>query len=132
MIINRRGLFALASCGVLMIFENFKSTFLSTYLEIRHVPLVYHGWIIALSPFFYIISGNVIGFVIDKAPRRVFMFSAFVVVSFALLLMGPSDLLGLPKNMEIIYIGTGLVGLASGFVFIPILPEVIESVYINR
>lgn len=85
-----------------------------------------------MSPFFYIISGNVIGFVIDKAPRRVFMLTAFVVVSFALLLMGPSDLLGLPKYMELIYIGTGLVGLASGFVFIPILPEVIESVYINR
>jgi MFS family permease len=115
-----------------MIFENFKSAFLSTYLDKNGVDVAYHGWIIALSPFFYILSGNLIGYVIDKAPRRIFMFAAFILVSFALLLMGPSDLIGLPKLIWLLYIGSGLVGLASGFVFIPILPEVIESVYINR
>ena len=88
--------------------------------------------IIAISPFFYIFSGNFIGYVIDKAPRRIFMFFAFLLVSVGLFMMGPSDLLGLPKNIELLYVGTGIIGLASGFVFIPILPEVIESVYINK
>ena len=60
------------------------------------------------------------------------MFIAFLLVSVGLFMMGPSDLLGLPKNIELLYVGTGIIGLASGFVFIPILPEVIESVYINK
>jgi MFS family permease len=90
MIINRRGLFALSSCGILMVFENFKSAFLSVYLEHKGIDKSYHGWIIAISPFFYIFSGNFIGYVIDKAPRRIFMFFAFILVSFALFMMGPS------------------------------------------
>ena len=59
------------------------------------------------------------------------MFLAFILVSIGLLLMGPSELIGFPDEIWLLYIGTGLIGLASGFVFIPILPEVIESVYIN-
>lgn len=132
MIINRRGLFALSSCGILMIFENFKSAFLSVYLEYRGVDIAYHGWIIAISPFFYIFSGNFIGYIIDKAPRRIFMFFAFLLVSFALFMMGPSAMIGFPDELWLLYVGTGLIGLASGFVFIPILPEVIESVYIKK
>lgn len=132
MIINRRGLFALSSCGILMVFENFKSAFLSVYLEHKGVEKSYHGWVIAISPFFYILSGNFIGYIIDKAPRRIFMFLAFILVTFALFLMGPSQLIGFPDKIWLLYIGTGLIGLASGFVFIPILPEVIESVYIKK
>ncbi len=86
---------------------------------------------ISISPFFYIISGNFIRNIIEKAPRRIFMFLAFILVSIGLLLMGPSELIGFPDEIWLLYIGTGLIGLASGFVFIPILPEVIESVYIN-
>jgi MFS family permease len=132
MVINRRGLFALSSCGILMIFENFKSAFLSVYLEHKGVDKAYHGWIIAISPFFYIFSGNFIGYIIDKAPRRIFMFFAFILVSFALFMMGPSAMIGFPDELWLLYVGTGLIGLASGFVFIPILPEVIESVYIKK
>jgi len=115
-----------------MIFENFKSAFLSTHLEKKNVDISYHGWIIAISPFFYIFSGNFIGYVIDKAPRRIFMFFAFIIVSLALFMMGPSASIGFPDELWLLCVGTGVIGLASGFVFIPILPEVIESVYIKK
>jgi MFS family permease len=132
-IFNRRALFALTSCAMVMIFENFKSAFMTVYLEEdQGVQKEYHGWIIAIPPFFYVISGNVIGHVIDKAPRRIFMFTAFIIMSIALFLMGPSSLLGLPNKLWIFFVGYAVNGLSTGFVFIPILPEVIEAVYIKR
>ena len=131
-IFNRRALFALISCGMVMVFEYFKSAFMTVYLEEQGVGKQYHGWIIGIPPLFYIISGNVIGHVIDKAPRRIFMFSAFIFMTLALFLMGPSNILGFPKKIWIFFIGYAVNGLASGFVFIPILPEVIESVYMKR
>jgi MFS family permease len=113
-----------------MTFENFKSSFLSVYLEEQGVPLVYHGWIIALSPFFYILSSNLIGRIIEMAPRRIFMFLAFISVTISLLMMGPTG--SFPDELWLLYVGTGLIGFSSGFIFIPILPESIEAVYIKR
>ena len=47
----------------------------------------------------------------------------------SLILMGPSQLLYIPKQVWIFYIGFGLNGIAQGFLFIPIIPEVIDSIY---
>lgn len=89
----------------------------------------YHGWIISMPAFFYIISGNVVGAVVDRAPRRIFILSAFVLMAISNFLMGPSKLLFLPPQLWIFFIGYGINGIAQGLVFIPILPEVLEAVY---
>jgi predicted MFS family arabinose efflux permease len=50
----------------------------------------WHGFIIAMPALFYVISGNVVGVVIDRAPRRIFILSAFLVMAVSNFLMGPS------------------------------------------
>ncbi len=50
----------------------------------------------------------------------------------ALFMFGPSSLLRLPDNLGIFLTGYALLGVAQGFLFIPILPEVIDSVYLKQ
>lgn len=41
-------------------------------------------------------------------------------------------MLGLPDSNFLLLLGYALSGIAQGFVFIPLLPEAIESVYIKE
>ena len=43
--------------------------------------------------------------------------------------MGPSWILGLPNSAWIFFIGYGLNGFSQGFLFVPIIPEVIDAIY---
>ena len=52
-------------------------------------------------------------------------------MAFALFLFGPSHLLGLPQNFYLMMVGYGMVGFAEGFLFAPILPEIIDAFYIS-
>lgn len=127
---NRRAAFALISCSMVMLFVSFKQAFMTVVLENEyHVEQVYHGWIIAMPALFYVISGNVVGLVIDYAPRRVFICFAFLIMAVSNFLMGPSKLLFLPPELWIFFVGYAINGISQGFIFIPILPEVLEAVY---
>lgn len=97
----------------------------------KHVPNKYNGLIVSLASFFYVITTGICGFVIDRFPKRVFILMSFVFSTFALFLMGPSAVLGLPNELWIFLIGYGGLGASLGFIFIPILPEVIDSIYLN-
>jgi MFS family permease len=44
-------------------------------------------------------------------------------------LMGPSKLLFLPPELWIFFVGYAINGISQGFIFIPILPEVLEAIY---
>lgn len=57
---------------------------------------------------FYVISCNIVGRIIDKAPRRVFMAFSLVAMTLFTFMMGPSKLLGMPNNVWILLIATCL------------------------
>jgi len=57
---------------------------------------------------------------------------SFLGCSIALALMGPSYYLGLPNYIWILILGQALQGGALGFVFIPILPEMIDAIYVKQ
>lgn len=103
---------------------------MTVVLEERYsVEKKWHGWIIAMPALFYVISGNVVGLVVDRAPRRVFILMAFLCMAVSNFLMGPSAILYLPRELWIFFIGYAINGISQGFIFIPILPEVLEAVY---
>lgn len=52
-------------------------------------------------------------------------------MTFALFIFGPSNILGLPANFYVMMVGYGMLGFAEGFLFAPILPEIIDSYYIT-
>jgi len=49
-------------------------------------------------------------------------------MSLALLLVGPSKILGLPDLIIVIYAGMFFVGFFAAFMFVPIIPEMIDAV----
>ena len=77
-----------------------------------HIPEKYHGLIIAIPAFFQVISATLVGLWIDKAPKRVFMMAAFFGFTISNLLMGPSNILHLPKNAALFFLGYALNGFA--------------------
>jgi hypothetical protein len=67
------------------------------------------------------------GYISYIMPKRLFILTSFISLSIGLFLMGPSAILGLPNKLWLFLIGLGLTDAAQGFLFIPILPEIIES-----
>ena len=70
-----------------------------------------------------------VGILVDKAPKRVWIFIAFVSLSVSDFLMGPSALLGLSQLKFLFFIGQMCNGVGTGMIYTPMLPEIIESVY---
>ncbi len=62
--------------------------------------------------------------------RKIFIWIAFLMMTVALFVFGPSNLLGLPHNFYLMIVGYGMLGFSEGFLFAPILPEIIDSYYI--
>jgi MFS family permease len=46
--------------------------------------------------------------------------------------LGPSSYIGLPSYLYILLMGYGLTGFAQGFLYIPILPDALESFYVDN
>ena len=62
-------------------------------------------------------------------PKRLFKVLAFILISVGMFLQGPSQLLGFPDRLWIFLLGQGIVEGGQGFLFIPLIPELIESYY---
>ncbi len=97
----------------------------------KHIPTEYHGYIIAVPSLFYIFATFLYSYFPPKMPKRVFIFFALVLLTIGVFLMGPSELLHLGNNFWIFLIGYGIVGAAQALLFIPVIPEVVDSVYIK-
>lgn len=64
-------------------------------------------------------------------PKRIFILIGMGGLAVGIFLMGPSSLLGLPDQLWILMLGFTIQAAAQGFVFIPILPEISDSIYEN-
>jgi hypothetical protein len=75
----------------------------------------------------YMLSTILTGYISYIMPKRLFILTSFVSLALGLFLMGPSQILGLPNYIWLFLVGLGLTDAAQGFLFIPILPEIIEA-----
>ena len=73
-----------------------------------------------------------VNFIAGRMPRRLLIFISFLLLTVSNIFQGPSDFLGLPDNLTLLVLGYALDGLAQGFIFIPLLPDAIEAVYIKE
>jgi MFS family permease len=127
---SRRCLFSLASCTVVCLMFSFNEPFFTPALkDEKGVAEAYHGLIMAVSFVTYLGSCMFVGEIISLLPKRVFMTVSFTICILALLLLGPSRILGLPNSVYILIGGQALLGIGMGFVFIPIMPEMIDALY---
>ena len=98
----------------------------------KEIDPSYNGFVLSLPMFTYTVSTAFVSSLTSRFPRRLFIFASFLLLSISMLLQGPSQLLGLPNSNVIMLIGYSISGIAQGFVFIPLLPEAIESIYIKE
>lgn len=63
------------------------------------------GIIISVPSALYMITGNLVGLIANRAPRRIFILIAIASMFISALLMGQSDFLGLPKDKSLLLIG---------------------------
>eukprot|EP00347_Sterkiella_histriomuscorum_P011555 403372011 len=127
---NRRVMFSYAACVVLCIMTSFSSGFLTIVLtQTMQIDEAYVGYILAIPASAYIISSILVNKFIEHIPRRIFMVTTFAIYFLGTLLLGPSQVFAFPNQLYLFFIGYFISGLAQGFLFIPILPEVIDSIY---
>jgi sugar phosphate permease len=93
---------------VCLIFS-FHSTFFTPALkDEKGVPEFYHGFIVSVQPLFYVMGTFIVGYVINKLPKRVFISISFLGCAIAIAIMGPSYYLGLPNLLWILIVGQAL------------------------
>ena len=128
-----RCVFSLLTCAYVCVIFSFSSSFFTpALLKEKHVPEVYHGVIVSISPIFYVGFTILVGYIIDKFPKRIFILVSFGGCALAMLVTGPSYLLGMPNKLWLLCIGQALQGTFLGLIFIPIMPEMIEALYESR
>ena len=123
---NKKCVFSYASIVFIGIYSSYNYSFFSLVLEGFGLSESTVGYIFAIPCFTYAISSISVAFIIQKFPRRLFIFASFILVSIALLLLSPMK--QLPNELWIILLGYAILGVGQGFIFIPLLPEIIESV----
>jgi MFS family permease len=114
---------------VCLIFYFYDPFFTPALKDEKGVPEAYHGLIFSVCFVFFLGSCLVVGEIVSLLPKRVFMALSYTICILALLLLGPSRILGLPNSVYILIGGQALLGIGMGFVFIPIMPEMIDALY---
>jgi predicted MFS family arabinose efflux permease len=90
-LLNRRSIFGLITVAMTMVLANFKQAFMLPYLQTDwKIDEPYHGWIIGVPALFYVIACNLVGRIVDKAPRRIFLAVSLVAMTIFSFMMGPS------------------------------------------
>ncbi len=88
---NKRCMFAMVTPFFLNIFANFKQSFITIELvKTFHIAEEYHGAIISVPALFTTIGAYVVGMLVNKAPKRLWIFIAFLFLTASEFLMGPS------------------------------------------
>jgi hypothetical protein len=112
----------------------FNITFFQGFLTIELVKMdiseSHAGYIMSLISFFYLIGCLLLPYTCGNSPRKLQFFIAFVGFSISMFFMGPSRLLHFPVSKSVMILGYPLLGLCQVFVFIPIIPEMIERLQV--
>ena len=125
-----RCLFALGSCTILSFLVNFKQAFTTIILKDNFgINESIKGLIVSIPAMTQILGAFLVGIFIQQALKRIFISSAFGIITIADFLMGPSNILFLPDYSAMFFIGYALSGLGTGMIYTPMLPEIIDSVY---
>ena len=81
------------------------------------VPGIIYG---AISPLMYLFTA--------RLPKRAVILIGIVMMSIGMLFVGTSKSLGLENNPAMIILGLMIIGGASAFISIPVLPEMLEAI----
>jgi predicted MFS family arabinose efflux permease len=99
-------MFALLTPFMLNIFVNFKQSFITIELvKTFGISEEYHGAIISIPALFTIVGAYLVGMLVNRAPKRVWIFVAFIFLTASEFLMGPSRIVYLNQMTWLFFIG---------------------------
>jgi hypothetical protein len=112
---------------------SYQSSFLTDVLrKEKHIPEVWNGPILAMPCLTYTISCILVDKATGLVPRRILILISFLMLAISMVLQGPSEMLGIPDNNICVLLGFALNGIAQGFIFIPLLPDALEAVFVKE
>jgi len=128
---NKEVAFALMSCFLGTFNIVFWSAWISTDLGALGFPVDDVGYVIGSQSVVYLIGCLLLPYTCESSPRRL----QFTVASFgfgvSMLFFGPSIMLDFPDIYWLIVFAFPLMGLFQVFVFIPIIPEMLERLQVE-
>ena len=89
-LVNRRSLFAFASCLIVCFFMSYQSAFLADVLKDKGFDSKGTGLVLALPCLTYTISCIRVNFAIGRVPRRLLILISFLLLAVSMILQGPS------------------------------------------
>lgn len=126
---NRRAMMAVVSAMFAMVFMLFFDGILTMHLILEmDIPENQAGYFFGLICATYALSSPFMGCLTTLIPRHFLTFGAFLLASVALLMFGPSQMLGFPDTIYISAAGLGILGCSCSVIFVPLLSEIIEGV----
>lgn len=81
--------------------------------------------------FSYLVSCLLLPCTCESSPRKFQFCFAIIMMGFCMLLLGPSKVLQIPENKWIIISSFVPLGICQVFVFIPIIPEMLERLQVD-
>ena len=83
------------------------------------------GFYFAFLSIPYFFSALLVSIFFENVPRKLQFILCFLLSTIAIMLMGPSEILGFPNHRIFILIGLLIMGLVQALVFVPTLPEAV-------
>lgn len=125
---NRRAMMASVSSIFAMIFMLFTDTIFTNYALSVGVSEDYIGFVFAMPCLVYTISAPLVGLLCKRIRRMYLTQVAFLLSFVGLVLLGPSEVFGLPQTLGLILTGFNVLGFAISLIFVPLLSEVVDAV----
>jgi MFS family permease len=111
---------------------SYQSSFLTDVLrKEKNISEMWNGLILALPLSTCFIGCILVNPAAELISRRILILVSFILLGFSMFMQGPSLLLNLPDWNVLFLIGFAINGFAQGFIFIPLLPDALEAVYIK-
>jgi MFS family permease len=85
------------------------------------------GTCFAIPTLIYAFSSPLIYTMTSKNKKGLVILEGYLIISIAMFLIGPSQLLGFNDITEITMVGLVIMGLGCGMIIIPVLPDMIEA-----
>ena len=121
-------LMPIVSCILGTIFLLFNEPIISDHLIQMGMSPDYNGFTFAASCLCYAIAAPIVGYLTKHFSKESLTLFAYVFSSLALLIQGPSKLLGLPEtSIHLTLSGFIILGAMEAFIFVPLMPILIEA-----
>lgn len=124
---HKEACLALLANAVGMYNISFFTPFLAVELKTYNLSDSQIGFCFMLASVPYLIAIVVTGLMCKKVPRKIQFIISFFVSAFAFALLGPSHLFFLPHKLPVLLSGLTVIGFIQALVFIPCLPEAIDT-----